>query len=67
MADGERMLLSVKQVGRMLDCSRKTIMRLVTEGKLPKPVLLSKKSPRWYRVDVEYFVLSLQRQKDANV
>jgi excisionase family DNA binding protein len=40
-------LLSVDDLARILNASRRTIERLRSAGKLPKPDLLIGKMPRW--------------------
>ena len=46
-------LLSPKQVGERFGISRRTVWRYVSAGKLPAPLLLTKRTARFRVVDVE--------------
>jgi predicted DNA-binding transcriptional regulator AlpA len=41
------LLIDVKEVARRLDLSERTVWRLNSAGKLPKPVSIGGKSKRW--------------------
>jgi len=51
--------LNVKQVAVILGVSTRTAWRLVASGRLPKPVYLGAKSPRWERGKLEAHIAAL--------
>lgn len=52
---GKPALLSVEQVGAMLEVSSSTIYRLSDGGKLPKPVKIGS-LVRWNRIEIESWI-----------
>ncbi len=58
-SDHESLLLDVRQLSRLLSLSRTTVWRAVSSGRLPKPVYISPKTPRWIRVEVEKAIAGL--------
>ena len=46
-------LLRKKQIAEMLAISIKTVDRLVGSGKLPQPIYVGEKSPRWHSAPIE--------------
>jgi predicted DNA-binding transcriptional regulator AlpA len=55
-------LLAVPDVALLLDCSVRSVWRLVRQGRLPRPLRLSRKLVRWPAAVV---VAWLQRLADA--
>ena len=51
-------LLRVEQVAAELGVSRRTVWRLVSGGRLPRPLAIGR-CRRWRRADVERFVVGL--------
>ncbi|MHC4226401.1 MAG: helix-turn-helix transcriptional regulator [Planctomycetota bacterium] len=52
--DRER-LLTIKQVSDRLQCSTRTVRRISSEGKLPKPLRVGRLI-RWRESDITFFV-----------
>ena len=54
-------LLTVKQVAARLNCSEKTVHRLVAQGRLSRPRQLVRGVVRWLARDVEVYLYRLWR------
>jgi excisionase family DNA binding protein len=52
MADIQKQLLSVREVGEVLGLNKSSIWRLARAGKLPQPIKVGG-STRWRRADIE--------------
>ena len=60
---GNRDLLSAGQVADLLGCTKRTVWKLLSSGKFPKPVRLTPKLPRWRRADLDKYISSLAEAK----
>lgn len=49
-------LLTTKQVAELLSISERTLWRLVSSGRLPKPIKLSARTVRWKHSDILAFI-----------
>jgi excisionase family DNA binding protein len=49
------LLLDVRAVGRLLNCSARHVIRLADAGKLPRPISLGR-LVRWRRADLDAFL-----------
>jgi predicted DNA-binding transcriptional regulator AlpA len=56
--------LSVKGVAIYLSVSRGTVLSLVESGRLPKPVYLTPKLPRWDRDEIDRRMSPASEPKD---
>ncbi len=54
-ADIKPLLIDSRQVGELLNLSTRTVWRLLSAGKLPKPVKIGR-SVRWSRSDLETWI-----------
>ncbi len=54
-------LLTKEQVAQRLNCSTKTVDRMVKRGHLSKPRHLAPKEPRWFAQDLEVYRYRLLR------
>jgi prophage regulatory protein len=59
--DGQE-LLSAKEVASRLSVTSRTVWRWVAQGKLPRPLRLSRACSRWRSGDLEYFLEALARE-----
>jgi prophage regulatory protein len=57
-----RELLSVKEVASRLSVGPRTVWRWAAQGKLPRPLRLSKGCVRWWSTDVDRFLEALRRE-----
>ena len=55
-------MMKKKDVGKFLQCSERQVELLVKAGKLPKPVYISKASPRWQRLVIEAWLEQLESE-----
>ncbi|MEW4568504.1 helix-turn-helix domain-containing protein [Tautonia sp. JC769] len=51
-------LLSIDDLGRLLNCGRRTIERMLSAGKLPKPDLRIGRMPRWQPTTIRHWIAS---------
>ena len=56
------MILSLDQVRQLLGVSQRTIMRLVSIGRFPKPIDLADGRNHWRESDVKLFVEGLEER-----
>ncbi|MCY4502827.1 MAG: AlpA family phage regulatory protein [Alphaproteobacteria bacterium] len=49
-------LLPVTEVCRRCGISRPTVYRLIKSGKLPKPVYVAARAPRWRSDEIQEFI-----------
>ena len=65
MPSVQRLLLTLRDVMHMTSLPKSTIYEMVEEGSFPRPVLVrqTKRTKRWRRVDVEYFIASLPLER----
>ncbi len=54
-AETKPLLIDRRQVGELLNLSTRTVWRLLSAGKLPKPVRIGR-SVRWSRSDLETWI-----------
>lgn len=54
-AETKPLLIDSRQVGELLNLSTRTVWRLLSAGKLPKPVRIGR-SVRWSRSDLETWI-----------
>jgi predicted DNA-binding transcriptional regulator AlpA len=59
-ADDEPLLLNVRGVARVLSTSVTSVWRGVSSGRLPRPVYIMPKTPRWRRGEIESLVAALK-------
>jgi predicted DNA-binding transcriptional regulator AlpA len=59
-APDESLLLNVRQLSRLVSMSVTSTWRAVSAGRLPRPVYISPKTPRWRRSEVEKVVADLK-------
>ncbi|MEJ5342974.1 MAG: helix-turn-helix domain-containing protein [Thermogutta sp.] len=57
--------VSPTELAKRLNVSRRTVFRLVSAGRLPQPIRLSKRTVRWQWADVEEFLAKHERPKRA--
>ena len=57
--DPNSLLLDIRQLSRLLSPSRTTLWRMVAGQRLPQPIYLSPKSPRWRRSEIEQHIARL--------
>jgi predicted DNA-binding transcriptional regulator AlpA len=56
----DSLLLNVRQLSRLVSMSVTSTWRAVSAGRLPRPVYISPKAPRWRRSEVEKVVADLK-------
>ena len=61
---GETLLLTLKQAAQRLSISKRTLDRLISAGKFPRPLKIGRAS-RVLRNDVEKFLAQLTGQRDG--
>ncbi|MGC9261862.1 MAG: helix-turn-helix transcriptional regulator [Phycisphaerae bacterium] len=55
--------VTAQDLAAMLATSSRSIWRMVATGKLPRPIYLGRKSPRWRLSDVEAAIALMESQK----
>ncbi|MGC9261662.1 MAG: helix-turn-helix transcriptional regulator [Phycisphaerae bacterium] len=55
--------LTSKDLAEMLSTSTRSVWRMVATGRIPKPIYLGSKSPRWRLSDVEAAIALMESRK----
>lgn len=49
-------LLTADQLAKIMNVKKRTIWRWLAEGRIPKPIYLTRQTPRWRESEVKDFI-----------
>ena len=59
MMDEPNRLIGIKELVEMLGISESTLTRMIKEGRIPKPLYIAPRCPRWWLSDILKWLASL--------